>query len=104
MNSAALLNRMNFALAFAAGRMPGIIFDVQQAFGSSAAPAEAEPVLDALEQRLLAGDVSRQTHETILKQLTDPQVTVRLLDDAPRPPNVNVIAGLLLGSPEFQRR
>ena len=57
-----------------------------------------------LENALLAGDVSMQTHETILKQLNDPQVTGRVLDDASRPVSVGVIAGLILGSPEFQRR
>jgi hypothetical protein len=36
--------------------------------------------------------------------LLDPQVTGRRLDDAPRPANAGVIAGLILGSPEFQRR
>lgn len=103
-NSAALLNRMNFALAFVGGRMPGINFDVQQVLGSTAPPTAGDRALAQLEQAILAGDVSKQTHETILKQLNDPQVTGRMLDDAPRPVNVGIIAGLILGSPEFQRR
>ncbi len=102
-NSAALLNRMNFALALAAGRLPGMSIDVQQALASQV-PDDAEGALDALEKALLAGDISRQTHDTILKQLADPQVTGRVLDDGPRPANAKIIAGLLLGSPEFQRR
>jgi len=36
--------------------------------------------------------------------MEDPQVTGMRLDDAARPPNVGVLAGLLMGSPEFQRR
>jgi hypothetical protein len=57
-----------------------------------------------LEQALLSGEVSQQTHQTILKQMNDPQVTGRMLDDPTRSVNVGVIAGLILGSPEFQRR
>ena len=53
---------------------------------------------------MMDGDVSPQTHATISKQLDDPKITQRRLDDPPRSPNVGVIAGLLLGSPEFQRR
>jgi uncharacterized protein (DUF1800 family) len=103
-NSAALLNRMNFALAFANGRLPGANFNAAQVLGSSAPPSDGDRALAQLEHAILAGDISKQTHETILKQLNDPQVTGRALDDAARPVNVGVLAGLILGSPEFQRR
>jgi hypothetical protein len=36
--------------------------------------------------------------------LDDPQVAQRRLDDPARAPNLGMIAGLLVGSPEFQRR
>ena len=102
-NSAALLNRMNFSLALASGRLPGTSFDARQLLGS--APIDTpEAAIGNFENLLLAGDVSRQTHETILKQLSDPQVTGRMLDDPARPARVGIIAGLILGSPEFQRR
>jgi hypothetical protein len=64
----------------------------------------ADQALGAFENMLLAGDVSKQTHETILKQLSDPQVTGRTVDDGARTKKVGVLAGLILGSPEFQRR
>ncbi len=102
-NSAALLDRMNFALAFAGGRLAGTVPELQPLLGANA-PEDGQRALAQLEDVLLAGDVSRQTHETILKQLSDPQVTGRLLDDASRPVNTGVIAGLILGSPEFQKR
>jgi hypothetical protein len=57
-----------------------------------------------LENRLLAGDVSKQTHEVIAARLQDPKISRRRLDDPARPPNIGLIDGLLLGSPEFQRR
>jgi uncharacterized protein (DUF1800 family) len=101
-NSAALLNRMNFALGLASGKLPGISFDSQQAFAvQSNSPEQA---VSRLENSLLAGDVSRQTHETILKQMEDPQLTGVALNRPNQPVRTNVIAGLILGSPEFQRR
>jgi hypothetical protein len=68
------------------------------------APLDPQQVLVSLENNFLDGDVSQQTHETILKQLEDPQVSRRRLDDPSRPANVGTITGLILGSPEFQRR
>jgi len=63
-----------------------------------------QQVLAVMENSLLAGDVSKQTHDTISKQLQDPQISRRRLDDPARLPNLGAIAGLILGSPEFQRR
>ena len=102
-NSAALLNRMNFALRFTSGRMPGVQFAPDKVL-SGDNPTDSNAAVARLEQALLSGQVSQQTHLTILKQMDDPQVTGRTLDDANRPVNVGAIAGLILGSPEFQRR
>jgi len=103
-NSAALLSRMNFALALGTGRMRGLSFDAGHILLGSQAPQDRIGALAVLEASLLAGDVSKNTHDTILKQMEDPQVTGMRLDDPARPPNVGVLAGLLMGSPEFQRR
>ena len=105
-NSSALLARMNFALGLATGKIRGVRVDA----ASLAAGATAEVTTDAqqaladLESSLLAGDISKQTHDTISKQLDDPKISQRRLDDPKRPPNVAAITGLILGSPEFQRR
>jgi uncharacterized protein (DUF1800 family) len=101
-NSSALLGRMNFALALTAGKLKGIGLDSDHLAGGS--PSDPQGALAALETSLLAGDISRQTHDTIVAQMNDPKITQRELDDPVRPPNLSVIAGLLLGSPEFQRR
>ena len=103
-NSSALLGRMNFALALTAGKLKGVQVDPGQMLGASASPADAEGTLTALENNLLAGNVSRQTHDTIAAQMNDPKISQRQLDNPARPPNTSAIAGLLLGSPEFQRR
>ncbi len=100
-NSSALLVRMNFSLGLAAGNVHGVSIDpVQLAAGAT----DGQQALARLEDTLLAGDVSRQTHDTISKQLQDPKITQRRLDDPVHPPNAGAIAGLILGSPEFQKR
>jgi Protein of unknown function (DUF1800) len=103
-NSAALLSRMNFALALGTGKMRGLSFDPGRVVTGGPAPPDRVGALAVLESSLLAGDVSKNTHDTILKQMDDPQLTGVRLDDAARPPNLGVLAGLLMGSPEFQRR
>jgi len=116
-SSSALLNRMNFALALASGKIRGVQLDVTPLAGSNLPnpAADSTLTLSALETSLLAGDVSKQTHDSITAQF-DAAVTngTQQRQDnkaAPRkPPNsqrsseVSTIAGLLLGSPEFQRR
>jgi uncharacterized protein (DUF1800 family) len=102
-NSSALLTRMNFALQLGTGKLPGTSLDAQ-ALLPGGAPADPGSALSALEAMILAGDVSPQTHAVMEKQLNDPQISQRKLDDGNRVPNVGAIAGLILGSPEFQRR
>jgi uncharacterized protein (DUF1800 family) len=102
-NSSALLNRMNFALQLASGKLPGTSLD-PQALIPGPAPADSQAALAALEKSILAGDVSSQTHAVMQKQLGDPQISQRRLDDADKKPNYGAIAGLIMGSPEFQRR
>jgi uncharacterized protein (DUF1800 family) len=89
-NSSALIDRMNFSLALAAGRMKGVTVDPQRTLGSGATSETSAP-FDRLTQALLAGDVSPKTKETVQKEMGTS-------------PSPAVIAGLLLGSPEFQRR
>jgi uncharacterized protein (DUF1800 family) len=107
-NSSALLGRMNFALALTAGKVKGVQANpAEMISGDSSredAPADPAATLATLENDLLHGDVSAQTHDTIAARLQDPQISQRRLDDPARAPNVAAIAGLLLGSPEFQKK
>jgi uncharacterized protein (DUF1800 family) len=93
-SSAVLLNRMNFALGLTAGKVRGVKLDAAQLAGGAPAPVDAALALSTMEAKLLADDVSKQTHDSIVAQVGAPA----------RPPNASTIAGLLLGSPEFQRR
>ena len=103
-NSAALLNRMNFGLALAGGRLPGIQWNPAATIDQNQLPGDPAGALANFETALLDGDVSKQTHATILNQLNDPQAAMRNNVPAAQGANLRLIAGLLLGSPEFQRR
>ncbi len=127
-NTAALIDRMNFALALSSNRVAGVTTDWPTILGHPDTPLTAEAKVSALEQTLLHISVSDRTRQTILTQIsTDPdqqesslrQVAIK---DRKRDPlavvprtrhdgDITTIdsqsalaAGLLFGSPEFQRR
>jgi uncharacterized protein (DUF1800 family) len=112
-SSSALLNRMNFALALTSGKIKGVKLDVARLTGSDSAPLDSNGTLAKLEADLLDGTVSKQTHDSIAAQIDaanggqqkpDNKPGKRKSDDLSRSAEVNTIAGLLLGSPEFQKR
>jgi uncharacterized protein (DUF1800 family) len=111
-SSSALLNRMNFALALTSGKINGVKVDTAQLAGSVRQPPDATATLSTLEASLIAGGVSQQTHDSITTQIEaatknraqQKPDNKRKPADVARSPDVNTIAGLLLGSPEFQRR
>jgi uncharacterized protein (DUF1800 family) len=106
-NSSALLGRMNFSLALMSGKIRGVRVD--PLVGTAAnAPPDSEKTLAMLESSLLAGQVSKQTHDAITKEL-ETQAAAKAPGHknekpAPSGSNATTIAGLILGSPEFQRR
>jgi uncharacterized protein (DUF1800 family) len=114
-SSSALLNRMNFALALTNGKVKGVKLDAAQLVGGAAPSPDPTLALSLLEGSLLDGDVSKQTHDSITAQIEaaekngtpqkqENKPAARKPDDTGRSAEVNMIAGLLLGSPEFQRR
>jgi hypothetical protein len=107
-NSAALLNRMNFGLALAGGKMRGLGVDKEAMLGNVPPPETPDSAVSAMSQALLDGDISQHTRDTILKQLDDPMLNPRSANMADnsrlRDVDLGIIAGLMLGSPEFQRR
>jgi uncharacterized protein (DUF1800 family) len=105
-SSSALLNRMNFSLALTSGKIKGVTVDAAQAAGSNASPADATTALTVMENTFLAGDVSKQTHDSIAAQMQGPPKNAdkKSSPQPARSPDVATMEGLLLGSPEFQRR
>jgi uncharacterized protein (DUF1800 family) len=102
-NTGALLSRMNFSLALTSNRLRGAKVDIDSLFGSDTA-ANPHATLDRAIQVLLGGQASQETRGTLEKQLDDPQILQAALDDKVKQVNAAMIAGLVLGSPEFQRR
>jgi uncharacterized protein (DUF1800 family) len=102
-NTGSLLNRMNFSLALTANRLRGIHVEIDPLLGSQGA-TDPEAMLDRSIKVLLGGQVSAETRDTLEKQLNDPQILQATLGDPVKQVNAAIIAGLVLGSPEFQRR
>ena len=103
-NSAALLDRMNFALSLVNNKIGGAHFDAAKLLPESLAEnGFVDPYANQvrLEQLLLSGDVSPQTHQTIEHEI---DAAHSAPPNPNLPPSTNTTVALLLGSPEFQRR
>jgi hypothetical protein len=131
-NTGALLNRMNFGLALADGRIPGVSFDLL-ALNKNHEPGDANEALVTYTKLLMP----HRDHESTIKRLTpllntpDLQKKIdsaasrsdatrnttqdSLLVDAEKDMlrakpkmtydyRLSQVVGILLGSPEFQRR
>jgi uncharacterized protein (DUF1800 family) len=130
-STGALVNRMNFALSLASNKLPGIAvaWAAPQDLNSSPASLIGNPASSPateeqrLESLLVAGGLSDSTRTAVLEQFqaqtpTQPAQTTALarpVHVAAKPLNQaqtaaalekqdQLLAGLLLGSPEFQRR
>jgi uncharacterized protein (DUF1800 family) len=151
-NTGALLERMNFALALVSNRIPGTRVDLSKLM-SEAKPGAAidkARLLDRLVGVIVGGEISAKTRDTLLKQLSDqitfppapraqvasnvapanpfeegfqrgnlgqglggPQQQQQQQQPQPQLARINAsnidnpvvkLAGLILGSPEFQRQ
>ncbi len=120
----ALVNRMNFALSVAANRLQGITieWDPTQTANNDTTMLESSP--DApnpqseesrLESVLLTGGISDSTRTAVLQQFQAQSATIAVQVATAKPRaraqvisererQDQLLAGLLLGSPEFQRR
>jgi len=87
-NSGALLNRINFALALADNKLPGVRSDVRTLVDPDTA-MDGDRSVDALAQALTGGVLTTETRNTIKQR---------------RSASLPTIAGLILGSPEFQKQ
>jgi uncharacterized protein (DUF1800 family) len=99
-SSAGLLERMNFALALAHNRIPNVKIGVER----WSVEMQSGPL--AVAQELLLDSPSDGTLQAIDKALHDPAVARQLAAAAKvkQPETPSLVAGLVLGSPDFQRR
>jgi uncharacterized protein (DUF1800 family) len=124
-NTGALLERLNFAVAVASNRIPGTTVSLKNFDGKS-----KSKTLDNVIGAILGGEISETTKSTLLKQidqpLPEPKSGNELTDDMNAPsmggqgqrglnrqarllppsgdPEVFKAVSLVLGSPEFQRQ
>jgi uncharacterized protein (DUF1800 family) len=102
-NTGALLNRLNFSLVFASGRLAGTNVDLGPMFGDDAL-RDPEMALNRSIDLFLGGQIDLQTRQTLESRLSDPQILQARLDDPVKQVNEGLLSGLVLGAPEFQRR
>ncbi len=93
-NTGALLERMNFAIALSSNRIGGSRVN----FAPQLKAAKPNEIADYFIKNILHGNISPQTRATLDKTLNDATVTNNNGTDVAK------IAGLILGSPEFQRQ
>src|SRR5881275_2553245 len=90
-NSGALLDRMNAAVALAAGKLQGVTVVLD----SLVATGDADQLIDAVNEKILGGTMSENTKQVLRRQLAD-------ISD---PTQARALAvGLAIGGPEFQRQ
>ena len=111
MNTGAILGRINFGMALAGGRLPGVRLQQWPPFESlRGAPREQQ--VDAVVAALLGGDASPDTRAVLLSGEHPFGAAAAAADtlvsgQRPRarpPAGLAQIVGLAIGSPEFQRR
>jgi uncharacterized protein (DUF1800 family) len=93
-NSGALLNRMNVAVALAANRLPGVTVN-PDLDGVLPLTPDHETLVQAVDRLILGGRMSAQTRKVILDQLSGVADPVQAR---------SLAVGLALGGPEFQRQ
>jgi uncharacterized protein (DUF1800 family) len=92
-NTGALLARLNFALQLAANRLPGAFTDLKSLVTVESA-ADPKRSADAVSCALVGGELSPETRRTLKERIGAESINSTL----------PLIAGLILGSPEFQRQ
>ncbi|MEA2240127.1 MAG: hypothetical protein QOC81_4851 [Thermoanaerobaculia bacterium] len=96
-NTGALMNRLNFALSLASNKLPGVHGDVVSLINAGDATDVSRSV-EALALALTGGNLTEETRATIKSRIAE--VKTPMENNAQLP----TVAGLILGSPEFQRQ
>lgn len=99
-SSSGLIARLNFALRLAANQIPGVQVDLSPF-------ASGEPTLPEVEQSLLQGllyDQASAGTKATIERVAAPNSAPGTGAPPATPAQIQQIAGLILGSPDFQRR
>jgi uncharacterized protein (DUF1800 family) len=100
MNSGAILNRINFGMALAGNRIPGVrLGRMQEVESLRAAPRDQQ--VDAIVTMILGGSVSPETRAVLM---SGENPLARRDSESVSLSGFAQVVGLAIGSPEFQRR
>lgn len=103
MNSGSILNRINLGQRLAAGQFPGVKLTSWPPAARLRQLSADQQIRGALDE-LLGGDVSQETRQ-ILSGGVNPLLSPASTGANPPPlTGLAGIVGMILGSPEFQRR
>ncbi len=103
-NTGSLLSRMNFGLQLAAGRVAGVEIDLP-ALDGGREPASRQEALRRYAGLLMPGRGVEQAVKVLAPLASDPTLARKVDEDVRRPPTpLEHVVGVILGSPEFQRR
>jgi uncharacterized protein (DUF1800 family) len=102
-STGALLNRVNFAVALTGNKVRGAQVDINSLVGTDLG-VNSKLALERIEAEFLAGQVSDSTRATLEQEMSEPRILGAKLDDPVTQVNLGLITGLVLGSPEFQKR
>lgn len=112
-NTGSLLNRMNFGLALATGRIPGLRFDLA-VLNNNHEPESAQAALVTYCKIIMPERDLDQTIKRLTPMLNDPGLQQKVDSAAAvagertmmAPPSgqLTQVVGVIIGSPEFQRR
>jgi uncharacterized protein (DUF1800 family) len=91
-NSGALLDRMNVAVALAGGKLPGAVVNLDAILPAT---ADAGALIAAVDAKIASGTLSENTKAVIRRQVADVADAIRARALA---------VGLALGGPDFQRQ
>jgi uncharacterized protein (DUF1800 family) len=105
MNTGAILARINFGMAIAAAKIPGVS-PVSWKGAEQLASAPVEKQVDGVVGALLGGGVSPDTRAILISGENPILASPAAMDTMPKPAvkGLSRIVGLAIGSPEFQRR
>lgn len=102
-NTGSLLSRMNFGLALAAGRIPGVSVDLL-ALNNGHEPESAEAALVIYGHLILPERNLDATVKRLTPMLNDAAVATITGDSTGNDPMLAQVVGIIIGSPEYQRR
>ncbi|MGC1686829.1 MAG: DUF1800 domain-containing protein [Candidatus Acidiferrales bacterium] len=102
-NTGALLNRLNFALSLSSNKISGTSVNLESMLGPDAG-SDPQVALSTAINLFLDGQIAPLTRQTLEGRMDDPQIVQAKLDDPVKHVNQALVAGLVLGAPEFQRR